>query len=366
MTASHPYASSYRDRHGHARWRFRRGKKVIALPGQPGEPRFEDAYQAAVEGRPVTKPALVRPHPGAIVPRSLRDAWRIHVSTTEWKALRLSSKQQQRAVAERFLTGRVDPAQPTIWADVLLEHLQRRHVKAILAARSATPHAARHVLSLLRKLTLVALDESWIAADPTHRVKHRPEFKGQRAWTDAERETFEARWPLGTTARTAYALALYTGSRRGDVREMRWADIDGDVVRIVQGKTKRALVLPVLPALRQALDAAERRGATILAKSNGDPYSAKTLSESVREWRRAAGLPNDCTLHGLRRTLGKTLAEGGATTRQIMDVLGHTSIQHAELYSREAEQQRLARAGMGKVKAALRPRLKAIRRDGEP
>ena len=43
------------------------------------------------------------------------------------------------------------------------------------------------------------------------------------------------------------------------------------------------------------------------------------------------------------------LAEGGATTRQLMDTLGHTNIKHAELYSREADQQRLSRDGMGKV-----------------
>lgn len=43
------------------------------------------------------------------------------------------------------------------------------------------------------------------------------------------------------------------------------------------------------------------------------------------------------------------LAEGGATTRQIMDTLGHTDIAHAELYTREAEQEKLAREGMRAV-----------------
>ena len=47
--------------------------------------------------------------------------------------------------------------------------------------------------------------------------------------------------------------------------------------------------------------------------------------------------------------LGKMLAEGGATTRQIMDTLGHTAIAHAELYSREADQAHLARQGMDAV-----------------
>ena len=57
------------------------------------------------------------------------------------------------------------------------------------------------------------------------------------------------------------------------------------------------------------------------------------------------------------------LAKGGATTRQIMDTLGHTDIQHAELYSREAEQEPLVRAGMDAVVKLVERRKK---QGGEP
>jgi integrase len=75
----------------------------------------------------------------------------------------------------------------------------------------------------------------------------------------------------------------------------------------------------------------------------------------MADWTKSAGLPPGYTLHGLRKTLGKLLAEGGATTREIMDTLGHTDIQHAELYSREAEQEVLAKAGMKKVVGLVTP-----------
>jgi hypothetical protein len=45
----------------------------------------------------------------------------------------------------------------------------------------------------------------------------------------------------------------------------------------------------------------------------------------------------------------KQLAKHGATTRQLMDMLGHDNIQHAELYSREAEQEFMAAAAMQKL-----------------
>jgi len=69
----------------------------------------------------------------------------------------------------------------------------------------------------------------------------------------------------------------------------------------------------------------------------------------MADWTHSAKLPKGCTLHGLRKTLGRALGESSATTRQLMDVLGHTDIKHAELYSREAEQPRLAIQGMSKV-----------------
>jgi integrase len=72
------------------------------------------------------------------------------------------------------------------------------------------------------------------------------------------------------------------------------------------------------------------------------------------DWARAAGIGRGATIHGLRKTLGKLLAESGATTREPMDILGHDAIAHAELYSREAEQRHLARAGMAKLPGASR------------
>jgi len=82
----------------------------------------------------------------------------------------------------------------------------------------------------------------------------------------------------------------------------------------------------------------------------GLPFSAKSLTGHMGEWTKAASIPPGHTLHGLRKSLGKALAEHGATTRELMDVLGHESLAHAELYSREAEQRIMAKAAMSKLR----------------
>lgn len=51
------YIQGFVDRHGRARWYFRRlGCKRLPLPGLPGSPEFMEAYQDAVAGAPRIAP----------------------------------------------------------------------------------------------------------------------------------------------------------------------------------------------------------------------------------------------------------------------------------------------------------------------
>ncbi|MFC3076350.1 tyrosine-type recombinase/integrase [Shinella pollutisoli] len=345
-----PYLSSFQDRHGRTRWRYRRSGKTISIPGQPGEPCFEEAYQAAIEGRPARK-AVVVAHPGATVPKSFRDAWKRVLRTPEWIRHDDATKAKNIRLAEEFLNLPVVADDPSLWAEMLVEDIKRRHIKDILARFSATPHKAKHLLVTIRKMLHVALDEEWIEVDPTYKLAYRPEYKGWRAWTEAEREAFEARWAIGTTPRTCYALALWLGNRRSDVAKVTWDmfDFRRGVVMFEQTKGGKRLVLPITPMLRDALAPLPRAGDTVLLTAYGKPFSEKSLTGRMADWTHSAGMPKGCTMHGLRKSLGKLLAEGGASTRQLMETLGHDDIEHAELYSREASQAILARDAMNKV-----------------
>lgn len=345
----HPFASSYADRHGKVRWRFRRAGKTVTLSGAPGDAEFEAAYAASVEGRP-RKTAEVRRLRTTIPPCSLRAAWhKLTHDTPEWKALGPATRAEQTSVAERFFDMAIADGASTTYGELPIAGLARRHVKAILARWSAHPHAGKKVFRLLRKLIGVALDEEWIDVDPTYRVSYAPAYTGWRAWTTEERAAFETRWPIGSTPRLVYALGLYTGQRRSDLVRMRWDDITADEIHVVQGKTGKALWLTLHPALAEVLAAAKHRGETILLTQYGRPFSPKAIGMRMQDWTASAGIGKGATLHGLRKTLGKMLAESGATTRELMDILGHDDIAHAELYSREAEQRRMSRAGMDKL-----------------
>lgn len=357
---AYPYAKPYKDRHGKQRWRFRHAGKTISLPGEPGSDVFQVAYDAAVEGRVAPK-GEVRRHPNMALPRTLKAAWRlVTTKSPEWKLMEPETRRRQASIAESFFADRVSDDSPLRWGDACVADIRRRHIKAILAERADTPFAAKHLLNVLRKMIVVALDEEWIEHSPITEIKWSPEYGGWRAWTTEEMQAFEKQWPIGSTPRLAYALALWLGNRRSDVVKVKPSDIRGDYINVIQKKGGKELWLPITPMLKEVLDATDLTGPTILMTAWGKPFSAKSITGKMKQWTRKAGLPNDCVMHGLRKTLGKLITESGGTTRQLMDTLGHDDITHAELYSRGASQKVLANDAMASVVRYIRPPKKPV------
>lgn len=355
-----PYLTSFTDRHGTTRWRFRRDGKTVSLRGNPGDTAFEEAYEAALAGISQPKRKVVN-HPNAALPKTFGAAWNLVIKSAEWKRYEPATRDKNETLANLFLDKAVVEHDPTTWRSIPVDEMRRRHLKMIISDYSETPHKAKHILTAIRKMITAAMDEEWIDVDPSYKLNWRPEYVGWKAWTDSAMSQFEKRWAVGTTPRLVYSLALWLGNRRGDVAGLRWdqrctkivhvdgeaKEIDGFTIR--QGKTGKELFLPITPLLAEVLNATERKGDTVLVTSYGEPFSPKSLTGRMADWTHSAKLPKGFTLHGLRKTLGKMLAEGGASTRQIMDTLGHDDIAHAELYSREAEQARLATDGMNKI-----------------
>ena len=56
----------------------------------------------------------------------------------------------------------------------------------------------------------------------------------------------------------------------------------------------------------------------------------------------AAGLPDRCVPHGLRKAAARRLAEAGCSEKQIAAVTGHTTLKEVARYTRAANQERLA------------------------
>ena len=185
-----------------------------------------------------------------------------------------------------------------------------------------------------------------------------PTFKnpteGHHCWTDAEREQFKARHPVGTMARLAYELFFQTGQRIGDVWGFGPGNIVNDAVVLTQEKNKRRkpvhLELPIQPELKAALDATKTGDTRFLVNAHGDPFaSKKSFSNWFKDRCREAGLPGKCSAHGIRKATATFHANNGATSNELMAVLGWQSLRSAEPYVRTANQRQLASRAMGRV-----------------
>lgn len=340
----YPGLSDFVDAYGKWRFRYRHKGRTKAIPYSPGHPIFEEFYRAAVEGRDPKK-AIVILHPNAALPRTLGAAWKlVQKISPEWKILDPATMANNLRLADEFLNSKVVETDPTLWKDIPVADLKRRHIKGILADRIDTPHKAKHLLTTIRKMITIALDEEWIEHDPTYRIIWRPKTTPIRSWTYQELTVFMEYWGQGTQQRNVFSIALWLGLRRVDIPNLRWDNIDFDRKRVETDiiKGDKYAVLKMAPMLISDLEQAPRTCDVVVLSAYGKPLAAKSLTNLMRKWTAKAGLPQGCTLHGLRKTLGKLATEGGATTRMSMELLLHDDIDHVELYSRDASQEKLA------------------------
>jgi integrase len=371
----YPGVSDMVDRHGKVRWRLRRsGKKDVMLPGDPGAAEFDRAYENAIAGRPVVVLAL----PGAASPKSLKAAYRLLKDADEWKALDAKSSTRYSQTIERILS--IPAGGRATLGDGPVGDLKRSHVKNILSGFRDTPHMERVVLICLRKLIMVAIDEEWIEVDPTYKMTRNPQTDGHKAWTAEAMAKYEKRWAVGTRQRTAYALALWLGNRASDVIRLRWDhltvkhvtvegavhEIEGfEFVQFKGRKRGKKMFLPMTSMLADEIAPLPRHTEFVLESPRKKPYRDGSISTQFAEWCEKADIEPGYTMHGLRKALGVKLAEADASTRQLMEMLGHNNIAYAELYSREASQVRLAVQAMDKVskieKAKRQPKITVVK-----
>jgi hypothetical protein len=206
------YVHAFIDRHGRVRRYFRRNGRRLPLPGLPGSAEFMAAYQAAIDGSamPPTVGAR-RTGPGTISAMVVG-----YLGSSAFHRLRPSSQMQYRRILEGLRREH---------GDKRMAMLERKHVVLMVNAKASTPVAARDFLRCLRLLVAYAISIEVIDEDPTAGVKAVvADTGGHKTWSEADIAAFEARFPIGTKARLALSVLLYTVQRCSRRRQVRAAD----------------------------------------------------------------------------------------------------------------------------------------------
>lgn len=143
--------------------------------------------------------------------------------------------------------------------------------------------------------------------------------------------------------RLATHLLYYTAQRIGDVCQMRWNDIRGNSIAVVQDKTDNQLEIALHSALAAELAKTPRVGMTILTNWKGAPISDQPIRQALKRHCAAYGL--DLVPHGLRKNAVIALLEAGCTVAETASVSGQ-SFQMVEYYAKLRDQKRLSSAAI--------------------
>jgi integrase len=337
-----PYVHGFVDRHGRPRFYYRRdGFKQAPLPGLPWSPEFMAAYEAAMrgEGAPIEIGAS-RTKPGTVSAAVIT-----YYASVAFLSLAPGTRQMRRNILERFRAEH---------GDKRVALLQRNHIANMVAAKAATPAAAQTFLKVLRGLMQHCVDVGMRTDDPTAGVKSvKIRSDGIYTWSEDDIAAFEAEHPIGSRARLALALLLYTAQRRSDVVRMGRQHIRDGAVHVTQQKTAAVLAIPVHPDLARIIEATPSDHLTFLTAKKGAPFSPAGFGNLFRDWCREAGLPEACSAHGLRKAACRRLAEAGCSASQIMSVSGHRSLPEVQRYCVAADQARMARSAMASIATAF-------------
>jgi integrase len=312
----------------------RRGFPRVRLPGLPWSPSFMAAYEAAMSGpRTAIGAGRVKPGSVAAVVAEYLDSRQAFGSKSA------GTQRMRRGILERFRAA---------YGERPMALLPAEWIEALLDAKP--PHAARSWLVTLRSLCQFALKRGYLRADPTANIKQRSiKGDGFHTWSEDEIAQFEAAHPIGSKPRLALALLLYTGQRRSDVVRMGRQHIRDGVLTVKQQKTGVPLEIPVHSHLQAVLDATPSEHLTFLVTTTGKPYGGNAFTEQFRNWCDAAGLPQRCKPHGLRKAACRRLAEAGCSANEIMAISGHATMKELVRYTAAADQARLARNAMAKA-----------------
>lgn len=225
---------------------------------------------------------------------------------------------------------------------------------------------AQHALRVLRSCLTEALNEGLIGENPAARVK-LPNGVGRKedsaeAWTYLEPSEIESLLTYDAAphwARDIWAVAIYTGLRKGELAGLRWCDVHTDgahprlvVVRSYKGPTKsgKGREVPLLPPALEALRRVKKRTPGV-GKAPVWPSATKGVWGEYWDpggWTRYAlgrtrpvagcALDRHVRFHDLRHTCASHLVQGTwlrepLSLYRVKQWMGHSAISVTERYA---------------------------------
>jgi integrase/recombinase XerC len=253
------------------------------------------------------------------------------------------------ATAHRFIEFLGRHRGETITTAMLLG-LSASDLRAFLAQRRGEglgASSAARELSGVRAFLKYAAEQAGTQAQlPRTRAPKRPRTLPRPAAPDeamglAEDAAAAASEPWIGARDLAILLLLYgAGLRVAEALSLNGRSLPvGNTLRVT-GKRSKTRIVPIVPAVRQAIEDYLRQcpypvsgDAPLFVGARGGPLNPDLVRRSVAAARRRLGLPDTLTPHALRHSFATHLLARGADLRALQELLGHASLSSTQIYT---------------------------------
>lgn len=353
------YVTSFKDRHGKVRYRFRRtGYPAGYFKSALGTEEFRAEYAAFNNPGAPAQLAIERAQ-ARLIPGSVGEARYRYFLSPDRLGPTETTQAKVRAVLDRgFFIGREDRPLDEVDFEILDVIIGRRRRKGVDAKGRQTGgiEAARKLRKELVRFFDFAEAAGLIGRSPMKHVARVKVAPGERStgfhcWTEDEIAQYRAHWPLGTKQRLAMELILWTDQRKVDAIHLGPQHVRGGKFVIRQTKTGKRLIIKIAAPLLAAIKAMPRNDALCFIVTEwGKPFSVKGFGGWFRDQCDAAGLDH-CTAHGLRKATLRRMADLDMANKTLKSMSGHTKDDEVALYVESANQERLADDAIARLEA---------------
>ena len=195
-------------------------------------------------------------------------------------------------------------------------------------------------LACLKSIFSKAVLWGYAGDNPVKRVKlFREELKPVKVLTSGERRRLLECSPAWL--RAIIVAALKTGMRKGEIRNLKWADVDmaNSNIHVRRTKSGKMRVIPIHPELSEVIEELRRRkgGEYVFVGERGQKLEeGSQLRSSFEAAVRRAEL-GAFTFHDLRHNFASELVMKGADLRTVQEYLGHSTLMMVQRYSHLSE-----------------------------
>ena len=232
----------------------------------------------------------------------------------------------------------------------ILCSLAASDLRAFLALRRGEglgPASAARELSGVRAFLKYAAEQNGSVAQlPRTRAPRRPRTLPRPASPEdamglAENAADAASQPWIGARDLAILLLLYgAGLRVAEALSLTARILPiGSTLRVT-GKRSKTRMVPIVPAIREAIDDYVRQcpyplsgDAPLFVGARGGPLNPDLVRRAVAAARRRLGLPDSLTPHALRHSFATHLLARGADLRALQELLGHASLSSTQIYT---------------------------------